>query len=240
MKSDIYNRDCLEAMAEMPSASVDAIVTDPPYAIPTIVAANRNTTINVGDLSLIESAFRVMFAEFDRILKPTGRFFMFCDGTSYPVIFRAAYGKFSTALLVWNKGRIGMGREFRKSHELIMHCWKSDTPIFKDGIGRPDVLDCKPIGGEREHPAQKPVDLLKQLLLVCGDTIFDPFAGSGSTGVACKELNKNFIGFEIDDAYCEIAKRRIVAAEPQTQLFRPTPMIAWQDSMFKGERESSI
>ena len=44
-----------------------------------------------------------------------------------------------------------MGREFRKSHELIMHCWRDTTPIFSDGVGRPDVLRFKPVGKEREH-----------------------------------------------------------------------------------------
>lgn len=232
MKSEVFNADCLEAMMALPSASVDAIITDPPYAIQTVVASNRNTTINVGDLSLIESAFRSMFAEFARVLKPTGRFFMFCDGVSYPVIFRAAYGKFSTALLIWDKGRIGMGREFRKSHELILHCWRPDTPIFADGVGRPDVLVCKPVGDERRHPAEKPVDLLRQLLMVCGDSILDPFAGSGSTGVACKEMGKNFIGFEIDEAYCEIARSRIAEAEPQPNMFAPAPTPMRQEAMF--------
>lgn len=228
MKSEVYNQDCLEAMREMPSASVDAIITDPPYAIPTVVASNRQTTNNVGDLSLIEFTFREIFIQFDRILKPTGRFFMFCDQVSYPVIFRVAYGKFSTALLVWDKGRIGMGREFRKSHELIMHCWKSDTPVFTDGVGRPDVLACKPVGDDREHPAQKPVDLIRQLLAVCGDAVLDPFTGSGSTGVACKELGKDFIGFEIDAAYCEIARSRIERAQPQPKLFAPVPTAVTQ------------
>lgn len=221
MNSVTYNADCLETMRQMPSASVDAIITDPPYAIQTVVASNRNTTTNVGDLSLIESAFRSMFVEFDRLLKPSGRFFMFCDGVSYPVIFRAAYGKFATALLVWDKGRIGMGREFRKSHELIMHCWKPDTPIYADGVGRPDILVCKPVGDEREHPAQKPVELIKQLLLVCGQTIFDPFMGSGSTGVACKEIGKDFIGMEINEIYYTLAKRRIEMATPQPNMFAP-------------------
>lgn len=219
MRSEICNMDCLEAMAEMPSASVDAIVTDPPYAIPTMVASGRSVTTNLGDLSLIEFTFREIFKQFDRILKPTGRFFVFCDQVSYPMIFRVAYGRFSTALLIWDKGRIGMGREFRKSHELIMHCWKPDTPIFADGVGRPDVLQCKPVGDERMHPAEKPVDLIKQLLVVCGDTILDPFSGSGSTGVACKEVGKNFIGFEIDETYCDMANNRIAQATVQEQLF---------------------
>ena len=119
----------------------DAIVCDPPYAIPTIVAQNRETTRNVGDLSLIESAFRAQFREFARILGTTGRSFVFCDGVSYPVVFRAAYGDFTTALLVWDKGRIGMGREFRKRHELLLHAWRPELLFTATGLVMPTCSD---------------------------------------------------------------------------------------------------
>ena len=217
MSMKLIQGDCLEVMKALPDNSVDAVVTDPPYAIPTIVASCRSTTRNVGDLSMIEAAIRLLFCEFDRILKDTGRFFVFCDGTSYPVIFRAAYGHFASALLVWDKGRIGMGREFRKSHELIMHCWKAGTPIFSDGVGRADVMKFKPVGGERKHDAQKPVDLVEHLLTVCGDTILDPFMGSGTTGVACVQTGRDFIGIEIDPTYFEIATGRIENTDPLFQ-----------------------
>jgi site-specific DNA-methyltransferase (adenine-specific) len=210
----ILEGDCLEILPTLPTASVDAIVTDPPYAIPTIVASGRSNTSSIGDLSLVESVFRTIFTEFDRILKPDGRFFCFCDGTSYPVVFRAVYGRFSTALLVWDKGRLGMGREFRKSHELIMHCWRPDTPTFSDGVGRADVIQCKPVGDERLHPAQKPVHLLTELLRVCGDTVLDPFMGSGSTGVACVDTGRKFIGIEIQPEYAAVAKRRMATTQP--------------------------
>jgi len=214
----IIEGDCFDELTRLPSASFDAIVTDPPYAIPTIVAAGRSSTVSIGDLSMPERMFRTLFAEFERLLKPTGRFFVFCDGVSYPVIFRAAYGQFSSALLVWDKGRIGMGREFRKSHELIMHCWKPNTPIFSDGTGRPDVLKAKPCGDDREHAAQKPVDLIEQLLTVCGDNILDPFMGSGSVGIACMQGNRNFTGIEIEPRFCDVARRRLEATMPQLSL----------------------
>jgi site-specific DNA-methyltransferase (adenine-specific) len=209
--STLYLGDCTEILRAIPDHSVDAIITDPPYAIPTVVASGRTMTRNAGDLSLIEATFRSLFDEFGRILKPTGRFFVFCDGTSYPVVFRAAYGRFSSALLVWNKGRIGMGREFRKSHELILHCWQSGTPVFTDGVGRPDVMTFAPVAGLKLHDAQKPVDLIEHLLTVCGDVILDPFSGSASTGVACQNTQRQFIGIEIDERNCSIAAQRLAA-----------------------------
>jgi len=69
----------------------------------------------------------------------------------------------------------------------------------------------------------KPVALLRYLCRLTktptGGVVLDPFAGSGSTGVACAEEGRDFIGIEIDEGYCEIARRRIAAAAQQTSLF---------------------
>jgi site-specific DNA-methyltransferase (adenine-specific) len=64
-----------------------------------------------------------------------------------------------------------------------------------------------------KHPTQKPLDLLKRIVLAStdkNDVVLDPFCGSGTTGVACKRLNRSFIGIEIDKAYCDLAKKRLV------------------------------
>lgn len=204
----IYHGDCLDVM---PSIShVGAIVTDPPYALPTMVAQGRGVTRNAGDLSIVETAFRVHSAVWKRSLSPDGRCFVFCDGTSYPSIFRATFSDFSTALIVWSKGRIGMGRDFRKSHELILHCWLPETPVVTDGVGRSDVLDFKSVPSEeRLHPAEKPVALIHSLLSVCSGLVVDPFMGSGSTLIAAREANRRAVGIEMEERYCEVAAKRL-------------------------------
>ena len=210
---ELWHGDCLEILPTL--GKVDAVVTDPPYNIPTQAAACRETTRTVGDLSMIEASFRLLFDQTLKLTGDTGRHFVFGDGVSYPVVFRAIYGKASTALLVWDKGRIGMGREFRKRHELIMHAWGGKTPVVSsEGTGFADVLQFKPLGAnEREHPAQKPVDLIEALLRVCGDTVCDPFMGSASTGVACVKQGKKFVGIEIERRYFDIACERISRAK---------------------------
>jgi site-specific DNA-methyltransferase (adenine-specific) len=214
----LYHGDCLEIMPTL--AKVDAIVTDPPYAIPTMIAQGREVTRNVGDLSIIETAFRVHAEAWRRTLKDNGRAFVFCDATSYPSLFRATYGGFQSALLVWDKGRIGMGREFRKSHELILHCWLPETEIFGDGVGRADILKHSPVASDdRAHPAEKPTNLIADLLRVSGGLILDPFMGSGSVGVACADLQRKFIGIEIERKYFDLACERIDAAYAQGRLF---------------------
>lgn len=223
--------DCRDVLPTL--GKVDAVVTDPPYAIPTIVATGRETVRSIGDLSIVETAFRVYFDQWSELIGDKGRIFTFCDGTSYPVMFRCSFGRFSSALLVWDKGQIGMGREFRKSHELILHSWKKGTPIFSDGVGRADIIKCKPVeSGYRTHPAEKPVALLLDLIRVCGDTVLDPFMGSASTGVACVLAGKKFIGCEIEPKFFDIACRRIEDAYKQPRLFEAPKPKPEQSALF--------
>lgn len=76
-------------------------------------------------------------------------------------------------------------------------------------------------GGQKYHPTQKPDWIIKRLICACtreGDTIFDPFMGSGTTGIACMQLGRKFIGCEIDEGYYKIAERRIREAAMQILL----------------------
>jgi site-specific DNA-methyltransferase (adenine-specific) len=114
-------------------------------------------------------------------------------------------------LIVWDKTHMGLGSGFRARHELIMHM-TCGTPAYHDK-GTANVIQCRRVtAAEREHQTQKPVDLLEQLIRVVspdGGTILDPFMGSGSTGVACRSINRNFIGIERDAGYFGIAIKRI-------------------------------
>lgn len=217
----LYLGDCLEVMPTL--GKVDAVVSDPPYVIPTTVAQGRGNFRNLGDLSIIETAMKLYLGTAFNLLSDEGRAFIFCDGTSYHTSFRIMYPTFNnTALLIWDKMRIGMGREFRKRHELILHGWHYNTPIYKDGIGHPDILAAKSVSN-RVHPAQKPVDLIEQLLRVCQKTILDPFMGSGTTLVACAKMGRAGIGIEIDEDYFNIACRRVEEAYSQPDMFTEQP-----------------
>ena len=215
----LYLGDCLDILPRLDGA--DAVLTDPPYAIPTMVASGRTITRNVGDLSIIEGAFRQHVSAWKSLLGERGRAFTFCDGSSYPVMFRACYGSFNLASLVWDKEQIGMGREFRKRHELIIHAWGAETPVIESGgTGYADVIQCAPVtSGDRVHPAEKPIPLLVNLLRVCGGVILDPFMGSGSTGVACVRTGRSFIGIEIEPRYFDLACRRISEAQRDVVSF---------------------
>ena len=202
----IYHGDCREILPHLPQ--VGAVVTDPPYAIPTKIASVRRGVRSLGDLLIVEAGLKTFFDVIVSKVDSSGRVMVFCDQTSYPVIFRLLYGVGMSSLLVWDKCRKERGWEFRKSHELILNCWFPDTPIFSDGKGRSDVLRVKPVSKKR-HPAEKPTALLRQLLEVCQGVVLDPFMGSGSTLRAATDLGLEAIGCEIEELYCEIAADKL-------------------------------
>jgi DNA modification methylase len=119
---------------------------------------------------------------------------------------------------VWDKGAGFKGRDFAEC-ELAWCSFDANARIFQyDPLARGDYRD-------KEHPTQKPVSLMKWCFqwLPAGQTILDPFMGSGSTGVAAVQTGRRFIGVEIDPRFFDIACRRIEAAHRQPDLFVPIP-----------------
>jgi len=203
--------DCLEVIKDIPDKSIDLVLTDPPYAVPVVTGVAREGVKNYADLSISEGYFRILFEEFGRILKDAGAMFIFCDETFYPSVFRALYNDFDTKLLVWDKQQMGMGYHWRRGFELIVFAHRGKTE--KKSADKLDIIKNKRVGNEeREHPAQKPISLISYLINNFtneNDIIFDSFLGSGTTAVACQALKRNFIGIEISEKYCEIAKQRL-------------------------------
>ena len=110
-------------------------------------------------------------------------------------------------LLVWKKNNVGLGRNYRNTFELIVYGKKQESENFKEF--RRDILEFNN-PTNKLHPTQKPVDLIKYLIdIEDPKIILDPFLGSGTTAVAAKQLKRNFIGIEISEKYCEIARGRL-------------------------------
>jgi len=133
-------------------------------------------------------------------------------------------------MIVWDKGPMGMGHHYRRSYEVILVAQKNgaackwyDTTKRVENIIRPqDKFAPKIIPNEKQHPTVKPVGLMEffcKLHTETGDTVLDPFLGSGTTAVACEQLGRKWIGIEIDEKYCEIAAKRIDAENRQLKLF---------------------
>jgi site-specific DNA-methyltransferase (adenine-specific) len=216
---DLRLGDCLEILPTLEAGSVDAIVTDPPYFVPAVHYQTRKQfTRSLSDLGMLEHFFKDFFRECARVLKPTGVYYVFCDGQSYPVFYAMAYPHCRRIVpLVWDKQVSINGYSWRHQHELIMFGEMPKAPSVKTGDG--DILKCRAVPiDQRDHPAQKPVELLKRLItksVLEGGVVLDPFMGSAATGIACKETGRGFIGIEKDLRYYELAQRLI--AEPQAQ-----------------------
>jgi site-specific DNA-methyltransferase (adenine-specific) len=212
MNEVIYG-DCLEVMKEIPNQSVDLIITDPPYSSPTVSGFGRTLMRNVADLSIQEFYFRSIKEQFERILKPDGRAFVFCDDRYYPVLFGVFYSWAHKNLLIWDKGQIGLGQPFRHQHELIFYV---NRQVYKHH--QTEAITCFPTimtykhDADRMHPSQKPLALIERLVIGFsrpGEVVFDPFTGSGTTLVAASNLGRNYIGVELNVEYVEVARKRL-------------------------------
>lgn len=204
-KVTLYLGDCLDVMRDMPDKSVDAVITDPPYGIARVWKGGSSHGWGVARLATPKRnswddkpPSKETFDEIFRISKNQviwgGNYF------SLPI---------SRCWLVWNKPERG----FTLAEAEL--AWTSrDAPIR--------VFDYRRSDPDREHPTQKPLSLMTWCVLNFtkeGDTVLDPFMGSGTTGVACVQTGRNFIGVEIDPGYYAIAEKRIRQAQQQPPLW---------------------
>lgn len=223
----LFLGDCLDILPTLEAGSVDAVVTDPPYAIPAYHYIGKRGEAapqrSLGDLSIVEHWFRNICQFF-----PDGPAYVFCDGQSYPVFFRSCYSKYKRIRpLTWDKLTSFNGYTWRHGSELIAWCESADDPQIPTGDG--DILKCPAVPvDDRLHPAEKPIALLERLIAKTEGTILDPFMGSGTTGVACIRTGRRFCGVEIDERYFTIAVKRIEAELNRTPLFDAPPAVQRQ------------
>ena len=237
---DLLKGDCLQLMKQIPTGSIDAIITDPPYG----------TTRCKWD-SVID--FELMWEQLNRIIKPNGAIVLF-GAEPFSSTLRVGNIKNYKYDWVWEKtqatGHLNAKRQPLRSNELISVFYKKQCTYnpqktqghkpMNRGMRRLSVQNKTqvygkatkelPFGGNTDryprtnivfksdkqksylHPTQKPVALMEYLIKTYtneGETVLDFTMGSGSTGVAAKNLNRNFIGIEQDENYFNIAKGRI-------------------------------
>ena len=204
----IYNADCLEFMRSMPGNCVDLVVTDPPYGM------TKYSWDKIVD-------FDKMWCAINRVIRQKTAVIMFGSQPFSSKLICSNIKNFKYEW-IWNKRLSGNPLNSKiaplKIHENIMVFNSHNYYPTSNSYCPKSILDCDAFSmGNRNkkdlyHPTQKPLDLIKYLVLTYskeGDTVFDPFMGSGTTAVACKELNRNFIGCEIESKYCEIAEKRL-------------------------------
>lgn len=209
----IYNTDCLEFMCSMPDSCVDLVVTDPPYEIHTKGGGlGKRPVYENGALDKISQGFdaEATLEQVARICKKIN-IFIFCSTKQKPRIMNWGYERgCNIAELAWYKPNAApfTNNTFKSDLENIIYIREKGVKI--KGISRLFTHNCGK--SKYGHPTEKPLEIIEKLILTAsneGDLIFDPFMGSGTTAVACKELNRNFIGCEIEAKYCEIAEKRL-------------------------------
>lgn len=219
----LYQGDCLEVMPLLTPGRADMVLTDPPYSSPVVTGFGRNVERDYhGGLSMQRTYLKLLAREFERLLPK--RVMVFCDEDYYPVLHESLYHWPSRQMVIWDKGRIGLGNGFRKQHELIIHASLADGLELAtwDGKGsHASILRFSPVDrDDREHGAQKPIDLISYLVKAGSTkTVLDPFMGSGTTGIACAAVGRDFIGIEIEPKYFDMACERLVNAQRQENLF---------------------
>lgn len=227
----LYLGSCLDVLQQVEGA--DVLVTDPPYGIGggsgTIgkSRAHKHTY-----LSFEDTADNVRGSVIPAIEAALAR----CNGrgvvtpgpkcmTYYPVpsAFGALYQPATCALNVWG----------RASSQPIYYYGRPPR-IGKDIGDTTYRIDNAQSEGAEDHPCPKPLSTWKQLVQLAsneGETVLDPFMGSGTTGVACAKLGRKFVGIEVEPKYFDIACRRIEAAYKQPDLFIAKPEKAKQEAM---------
>ncbi len=216
--------DCLEVMDQLieEGVKVDCIITDPPYGM-SFQSNHRNEKHRkiandscldwVGDW--VEKIYELM--------DENTHLYSFISFHHVDVFKIALQKKFNFKnILIWEKNNTGMGDltgDYAPKYEMILYCHKGRREL--NGDREPNILKRSRTTNEH-HPTQKPVNLIEHLINKStekGETVFDCFMGSGTTGVACKSRERNFIGIELDEQYFKIAQDRIKNEGNQLSLF---------------------
>ena len=203
-KEIIYTGDCIEILKQIPSESVDLVITDPPYGTKT----NPRDTFMIGEFS---NVMPLVLPEIFRVLKKDGGFYCFTSWSMMSdwLLRYQQYFKLQN-IIVWDKQRHSgcySSQSWQFTWEGIFYGIKGKRPIREY---MPDVIKTEEKG--KRIAMQKPVDIIEKLIKASSDegqTILDPFAGSGSTLVACKNTNRNFIGIEINPEFSDLSKKRV-------------------------------
>lgn len=230
-KIDIINEDCFKVIQQFieNDFKVDAIITDIPYQISVdnnFKTMKDRTGRNGIDFGEWDKEFDCSsLGIFSKILKPNGSIVLFHSFEQYADVKKTFEdnGLECKDRIIWEKTN-PMPRN--RDRRYISNCEMGSWYVMKKAkwtFNRQDEKYQKMIfrypsesggGFKRYHPTQKNLELMKEIVAIHtneNDIVFDPFAGSGSTGVACKLLNRNFIGCEIDENYAKIIEERINA-----------------------------
>ena len=213
--------DAVTWLRTLPAASVDLVITDPPYeslekhrAIGTTTRLKHSKASSNDWFSIFPNTrFPELFSEIYRVMKKDTHFYLFCDPETMFVAkpLAEAVGFKFWKPLIWDKISIGMGYHYRARYECVLFFEKGKRKLHDLGIA--DILEHKRINGG--YPAEKPPEISEILIKQSTETgglVIDPFMGSGSVGVAAVRNARDFRGNDLCLEAMEITRQRLLDA----------------------------
>ena len=204
---------CGDSTKEKVIAQIDLIVTDPPYGVAYVGKTKDALTIDHDDLDeeqlkeFWEAALDIIWDD----LKEGGSVYVSAPSGPIGLVFANSLHQREVLrqILVWNKHTMVLGRsDYHYKHEAIMYGWKPGAAHYwAGGRDKTSVLDFNKPNANRDHPTMKPVELWAELIRHSsrkGETVYDPFMGSGTTIIACEQLGRKAVGMEYSPKYCQV------------------------------------
>ncbi|PIR40210.1 MAG: hypothetical protein COV33_00980 [Candidatus Zambryskibacteria bacterium CG10_big_fil_rev_8_21_14_0_10_34_34] len=218
----IHNLDCKIGFKKIPDNSVDLLLTDPPYGISRTLNCDGQRLGTTAKLSFDFGKWDEFNHEwFEEALKKVrGWAITFCAkkdiGNLWNILEKNGF--IAIDVLVWQKpDPVPLNGKSK-----FLNAWEAAVMGKRGGAHwggycTHNIIKYQaPKGKTRIHPTQKPLGLIKDLIELTtkeGDLVLDPFMGSGTTALACKQLSRNFVGFEINKEYCQMAEERLNQTE---------------------------
>ena len=218
----IYNVDAIVALKELKDNSIDLVVTDCPYSVisggtnskwksgwkTSVLSKNDGKIFEHNDLE-----FEDWIPEIYRVLKEDSDFYCMVNTINIEDLLRVAResGFKLHNILVWQKNTANANRWYMKNCEFTCYFYKGHAKTINNPGSKQVHMFPNPTG-DKIHPTEKPLKLFELYIGNSsqeGDLVLDPFMGSGTTAIACKNLKRKFIGFEIDSKYYNICIKRI-------------------------------
>lgn len=212
-KQEIIQGDCVAEMRKFPEETFDLCLTDPPYNAKNI---GPNSRVYEGQqMQLPDDEYQAWCKEWFTEARRISKTLVFTPG-----IANVCYYPQPSWIIAWSKpSTVSYSRfgGFNVWEPILVYGKPAKGKRLPRDLILVDSLNFSK-GAEREHPCPKPLELISILLDKFsneGDTVLDPMCGSGTTGVACKNLNREFTGIDLIEKYCEISRGRL----KQTDIF---------------------
>lgn len=216
MINKVFNEDCLVGMKRIDDKSIDLLLTDIPYGMDFQSNYRKEKHLKIQNDNNV-NWFSNWIKEINRVVKDEAHLYIFCSHHKVD-FFKSEIEKYIKVknILIWEKNNTGMGDlfgDYAPKYEMILFCSNGDKKL--NGGRDANIIKANRTQNNL-HPTEKPVNLMEYFIGKSSsenDLVLDTFAGSGSTLIACKNTKRNFIGFEIEEAYINIINKRLQSVQ---------------------------